>query len=186
MGDDLETVLAEREIQRCLVRYCRGVDRLDEQLVASCYHKDSYDEHGSFKGTGEEFAKVAVQGLKKRAVATQHSISNVSIELAGDVAQCESYVLVRHYVVKDGKPLLETAGARFVDRMERRTVRDEWAESGDEEVGREEREERKEWRIAKRIAVVDWGKTEQVAMDFPMPAFRQGMRSPDDVSYSRL
>ena len=47
--DDLR--LRDRhEIQECLFRYVRGVDRRNWDLVRSAYHPDAYDDHGNYKG----------------------------------------------------------------------------------------------------------------------------------------
>ena len=48
--------LADRQaISDLLLSYCRGIDRLDRELVASCFHSDATDTHGSFQGTIDEF-----------------------------------------------------------------------------------------------------------------------------------
>lgn len=44
----LQTLLDERDIREVLLRYCRGVDRCDAALIASCYHEDSLDDHGNW------------------------------------------------------------------------------------------------------------------------------------------
>jgi len=31
----------ERDIRNVLTRYCRGIDRIDMELVRSCYHPDA-------------------------------------------------------------------------------------------------------------------------------------------------
>ncbi|HEY1828465.1 MAG TPA: hypothetical protein VGF87_10610, partial [Acidimicrobiales bacterium] len=33
-----------------------AVDRADRERIASCYAEDSFDDHGSFKGSGRAFA----------------------------------------------------------------------------------------------------------------------------------
>jgi hypothetical protein len=33
----IDQLLAKQEIYEVLVRYCRGIDRLDEELVRACY-----------------------------------------------------------------------------------------------------------------------------------------------------
>ena len=57
MDPELQRLLDERAIERRLVDYCRGVDRGDAALVASVYHPDGTDDHGSFKGLGVDFAE---------------------------------------------------------------------------------------------------------------------------------
>src|SRR5580698_10968530 len=54
---DLETLAAQvryltdrQEILDCLNRYCRGLDRLDPELIASAYHPDAVDNHYTFVG----------------------------------------------------------------------------------------------------------------------------------------
>ena len=44
--------LADREaIRDCLHRYCRGVDRCDEDMLRSAYWEDAHDDHVVFAGT---------------------------------------------------------------------------------------------------------------------------------------
>ncbi|MBT5754390.1 MAG: SnoaL-like domain-containing protein [Acidimicrobiaceae bacterium] len=42
----LRALIDKDEIRDVLMRYGRGVDRLDEELLRSCYHPDSHDDHG--------------------------------------------------------------------------------------------------------------------------------------------
>ena len=70
-------------IQRRLVDYCRGVDRGDAALVASVYHPDGTDDHGSFKGLGIDFAEYVTSRLRERYEATMHTIANTVIDFTG-------------------------------------------------------------------------------------------------------
>lgn len=40
-----------------------------------------------------------------------------------------------------------------------------------------------EWKIAERVVVIDWSKTESVEATFPADRFTRGGRWPDDPSY---
>jgi len=162
---DLQALLDERAITEVLHRYCRGVDRLDEELLASAYHADATDQHGAFVGSGHDFARLVVKVLRDHADATMHSLSNICIRLDGDQAQCESYVVARHWREREGERRLETAGGRYLDRFERR--------AGD-------------WRIAHRLVVLDWGKVEEVPEAFPMEGYERGRRSREDPSYTEV
>jgi hypothetical protein len=84
--DDLQRVLDEAAIQRVLVQYCRGIDRGDEALIAGVYWPDATDDHGVYKGSGQGFAPYVVKALNAHALATQHALGNVSIELSGATA----------------------------------------------------------------------------------------------------
>jgi hypothetical protein len=162
--ESLDTLLAERAIEHALVRYARGVDRCDEGLIASAYHEDSYDEHGEFRGTGTEFATWVVGLLSRVFGATSHQMTNVTIELDGDAAKVESYVVAYHKTrAQEGaNAQLVVVGGRYLDEFAQR--------SG-------------EWKIARRVVVVDWSKMSEIAQDFPSEGYTAGARYPDDPSY---
>ena len=50
--DRLLIELVDRhEIHQVLLRYARGLDRLDNALARSCYWDDAIEDHGHFVGT---------------------------------------------------------------------------------------------------------------------------------------
>jgi hypothetical protein len=51
------------EIREVHMRYCRGIDRMDFDLVRSCYHPDAIDRHGAYEGGVEGFIKWAGEVL---------------------------------------------------------------------------------------------------------------------------
>ena len=61
----LDVLLFLQQIADVIYRYARGIDRLDFDLVRSCYHPDAYDDHGSFKGSVEAFITAAQSFLPK-------------------------------------------------------------------------------------------------------------------------
>lgn len=134
---DLEALAADLEIRRVLARYCRAVDRGDIALLKSVYHPDATDDHGSFQGSGWDFAEALVPAMDASSLNSQHHVTNVLIELDGDAARVESYVLALH-PVRDRETGSEThalAGGRYLDRFEKRDG---------------------EWKIADRRVVIDW------------------------------
>lgn len=162
-ASDIDVIQAERAIQRVLTQYARGVDRCDEALLRECYWPDSTDDHGSFKGNGHDFAAWVVGLLAKVFTSTQHSLSNTRIELGldDDLARVESYVVARH-VTRGEAPQLVEAGARYLDRFSRRDG---------------------EWRISRRVVVMDWSRISAIEAEFPADEYVQGRRAPDDPSY---
>ena len=44
LAEKVQILLDERDIREVLLRYCRGVDRCDAELISSCYHADAVDE----------------------------------------------------------------------------------------------------------------------------------------------
>ena len=162
--DEVQRLVDEAAIQRVLAQYCRGVDRGDEALIRDVYWPDATDDHGVYKGSGPAFAKYVVKALNKHALATQHAMQQATIELHDTTAFVESYVLARHKARRDDGLILETVGARYVDRFEKRAG---------------------EWRIAHRQVVVDWSKVEPIVAEFPSESYEQGRRDREDASYRR-
>src|SRR5919201_1355684 len=58
----LQAVADKQEIHETLMRYCRGVDRADAELISSAFHPDAISDHGLivFSGAdiGETLAKL--------------------------------------------------------------------------------------------------------------------------------
>ena len=135
----LEEVAAHVEIRQVLYRYCRGVDRGDEALVRSVYHPGASDDHGAWKGAGDDFAAYIVGSMDQLGTPSQHHITNVYIELDGHHAAVESYFIALHPYQSGAAETLAFVGGRYLDRFERR--------SG-------------EWRIASRQVVLDWTRSE--------------------------
>jgi len=118
-------------ISDVLMKYVRGVDRRDWDLVRSCYHDDAFQDHGAYAGGLDGLIDWSRKWHADIPV-TMHAISNVLIEINGDVAVAESYLVV-HQMQPDetGRLLYSVAGCRYIDRFEHR------GEAG--------------WRIARRI-----------------------------------
>ena len=160
----VQALVDRQAIADVLARYCRGVDRLDRDLVVSCYHPDATDEHGSFTGGVEAYVDWAFR-LLRRYTSTMHLLGNVLVELAGDVALSESYGIAHHRTEPppgeafDPKGNLVT-GFRFVDRFERRDGA---------------------WRIARRVATTEWSRVDDPAQWWTIPAhLRRGARDGTD------
>ena len=75
----IEDLLAREEIHDTLKRYVRAADRADAELMVSCYHKDGYDDHGSFRGSASDFANFvcgATGGKKLKGAYPNMTCSN--------------------------------------------------------------------------------------------------------------
>lgn len=168
--DRLKEIEAKDAIHDVIMRYCRGVDRLDLELLKTCYHPDSHDDHGHFKGNGHDFAEFIVASLPTRTHHTTHSVGNVLIELDpndSNSARAESYSLAYLRRTDDsGAEWLDFFSGRYVDRFECRAG---------------------EWRIAKRVVVHDWSASaplDDASFPLPMDTFSQGRRDRSDLIYS--
>jgi hypothetical protein len=135
MAEDMR--LQDRfEIEQCLLRYCRGVDRKQWDDVRAAYHPDAYDDHGNYKGAIPGFVQSVIDRHQTIEQST-HAISNIQIEFAGpDRALVETYFIVHQRHSPEGNQAcapfirgrqptaeeaveVETVG-RYVDQFTRR------------------------------------------------------------------
>jgi hypothetical protein len=153
-----------QEIYDCIMRYCRGIDRLDREMLLSAYHPDAVDDHGStYIGGVEGFADAVLALHSTYQEFTQHHITNHRCELDGDVAHCESYYLFR--CINREAPWYNFSSGRYIDRFEKRGGR---------------------WAIAARVCVVEardelWGPNGNEGNNAYVPATRDR----GDPSYQR-
>ena len=86
--------LVDREaIRDCSLRYARGLDRHDPEIYASPYHPDAIDRHGEFLGRRDDFVPWGLALLASEWDAHTHYITNIRVDIDGDTAHAESYVL---------------------------------------------------------------------------------------------
>jgi hypothetical protein len=156
-----EASMAVLAIQRCLLDYCRGVDRCDADLVASVYHPDATDDHGSFVGLGVDFARLVTERLRRRTLSTTHFCSTPHIVFTSETtADVETQVLAWHRCRDDDGEYLEKFCGRYFDRFERR---------GDD------------WRISHRALTHDWDTIERISNAFASGTFEPSPRiTPDN------
>jgi len=167
MKDDTGALLRElkdrQEIYDCIMRYCRGIDRLDRDMLLSAYHPGALDDHGDYVGPVEGFADHVFKLHYGMQLYTQHHITNHRCEIDGDTAHTESYYLFR--CLNREKPFYNFSSGRYIDRFERRSGK---------------------WAIAARVCLVEvrdeiWGPEGNEGNEAYIPA----TRSLDDPSYMR-
>src|SRR6266536_3090562 len=83
---DLRTVADRQEIHQVLMRYSRGIDRGDPEMIASVYHEGAVDQHGPWRFTNakRELPELTIPRLDALQGVAQHHITNYLIELDGD------------------------------------------------------------------------------------------------------
>jgi hypothetical protein len=161
--DAIEQLMDRQAIQDVLVRYCRGIDRCDAELLRSAYWEDGTDDHGSFSGNAWEFCDHVIPALQ-RMQRTMHLISNVHVELQGSTAKAETYC-VAHHLLDDENEMV--VGGRYLDLLEKRN---------------------EEWRIKTRVYVMDWNQNQPATVSWDNPFYSslktRGSRYPDDPWYT--
>jgi hypothetical protein len=89
---DVQAVIDRLEVSDVLVRYCTALDTHDSALLESCFSTDAVLEYDAAPAaTPAEFAERA-RRLRSLA-ATQHIITNITVDLDGDRARSTAYVL---------------------------------------------------------------------------------------------
>jgi hypothetical protein len=176
MDAELERKLRElvdrREIHSIMLRYARGLDRLDNGLARSCYWDDAIDDHGQFVGNPDGFVKYA-DSTTLMFEAVQHGLLNHICDLQGDDAYCETYYQFTGVTAGEAPNFVSTG--RYVDHFQKRA-----GQAGPE------------WRIANRVTIIEcqMDVPKSVAFGNLPPAYTaeepcQARRDRTDVSYHR-
>jgi len=132
---DLDLALSRQAIHELLAAYCRGADRADEALLASCFHDDASIVAGAFNGPARDFAASVTKQIRESLKRVFHSVSNEWVKIDGDRAVGEAYAIAVATLSVDGRDMDAITGGRYVDRFERRGGA---------------------WKIAERVFVQDW------------------------------
>ena len=135
----LEELTARAEIQDTLLRYCRGLDRVDMGLVRGAFHPDAWVQfpESLHQGSVDGFVDF-LSGEMPRFVRTMHLLGNSLIQFDGPhTAHVETYLNAYHQGSEQHhwKGQFVKLWARYLDRFEERDGA---------------------WLIARRRLLVDW------------------------------
>ncbi|MEM9256079.1 MAG: nuclear transport factor 2 family protein [Pseudomonadota bacterium] len=166
MDRALQHLIDVQAIKELVHRYCRAVDRRDYETLRKLYHSDAVDDHGSFfKGLASEFID-QLPDIQAPMSILHHNVTTVNVELDGDYAEGEVYVLAFHQVATDDQPLDLIIGGRYLDKYERRQG---------------------QWKYGERAVLADWATVNHpsaVQIDHPMlHGSKIGRPGPDDPAY---
>lgn len=151
----LADLVARRDIEAVLTRYCRALDRADLELMETVYWPDGRDIHGIYSGNAAEFVPFIIREIRNFFVMGTHCLLNISIEVDGDRASSESYLYsacqVRHDMVSGimGERYAELcAGLGLDPEREQFVMAGRYLDQFERRAG--------EWRIFQRQVVMDW------------------------------
>ncbi|MGI5242255.1 nuclear transport factor 2 family protein [Dactylosporangium sp. CA-139066] len=95
--DQLALLVDRMAVQDVLVRYATALDSRDWQLLRTCFTPDAV---GVYETLGEQHGYERIEALCRGALeplaATQHIITNIVVELAGDRARTSCYLQSMH------------------------------------------------------------------------------------------
>jgi hypothetical protein len=160
LDPELRETIDRWKINDVLTRYCRALDRCDLKLMKQVYWPDAIDDHGISCGNAHEFAEAIIRDIAVWFEMSMHAITNVHIELDGDVAYTEAYLISYCKVRGERKKIEDVFGNEYL----RQLTREEFSGGHDFLLGGRyvDRLEKREgvWRIAKRKVIMDWNRSE--------------------------
>lgn len=161
----LAEALAKNCIHDLIMAKARATDRGDLELMRSLWHPDATVDVGPLPNDAQEYCVVLIDAMAERDKMF-HSVANEWIEVDGDSAVAESYVIA-FTTVRDGEePIDELTGGRYLDRFEKR---------------------HNEWKFTHRTFVADWQmrqpSTDQTGQGL-YESFLPGKRSKEDPVYA--
>jgi SnoaL-like protein len=77
------------ELAELVAVLASAVDRGDRERITSCYAEDSHDDHGTFKGTGREFADFVSRPGPMHSM--HHLLGQSVFDVGGDEAWGETF-----------------------------------------------------------------------------------------------
>ena len=156
----LDEIADRLAIADVLYSHSRGLDRLDAELLKSCYWPDAEVDYGAYKGSAHQFADFVVVALREQYKLTRHCVGNSLPSLNQDRAIVESYVDAAH-LLSDADESMAFAG-RYLDRLEKRD---------------------NVWKLQHRQVVMDWYGPQPALKESDNPALSElsrGGHLPDD------
>lgn len=133
----LRELLDKRDIEEVLMRYARGIDRRDRDLIEATFHPDAV---AGVEGSGKKLADYMLR-LTPDDPCYTHYMCNQLIEVEGDRAYSETYFISVWELEREGKWYTRFRGGRYIDRFERRDGK---------------------WRILHRVTVDDWDRLDEI------------------------
>lgn len=160
---DRVRILEDKEaIRTLLATIARGTDRYDGDLLGSAIYPDAVMDMGGKTMNGSAFA-AALHAPPAPRPGRMHILGNERIDVDGDIAHSESYLVSCQDVLADGVRKTRIRAGRYVDRFERR-----------EGI----------WKLAARTMIDEWGRIDPVGEAIDVGG-HSGKPAPDDISYQR-
>lgn len=159
-----EEIVDRLAIQEVIFSHCRGLDRVDVDVLRQCYWPDAEVNYGFFKGNAHEFCTLITNGIVRNR-ATHHQVSNILVSRQHSNAVVECYVTAYHHR-PEGQATEMTYFGRYVDHFQKR-----------DEV----------WKMMFRHVVMDWNQNLTTTDDMAtgsLSAIDQSARKPDDPLYA--
>ena len=113
----LRELVDRQDIWTLLLRYARGLDRMDREMIRACYWDDAIDDHHSFVGAPDPFIDWAFRYNEEVSVVQHHGLGNHHCEIDGDDAHAETYYT---FIGANIHPPHLLSIGRYIDHFQRR------------------------------------------------------------------
>lgn len=164
---ELREVIDRKIIYDNIMKYCRGLDRFDLDLLKGSYWPDATGNHGGVTASAYKFCEAAVKG-KHRFRNMNHHVSNTAYEFIGNTqAKVETYFQIQCTWILEEGDRDYTHGGRYKELYEKRGS---------------------EWRVLHRVVVYDWCRDIPSTTNFERSGFtpnqaNSGAIAPHDPIY---
>lgn len=121
MEPAVQALIDKEAIRDCIARLARGEDRRQPDVLSACFWPDSTFDYAMYKGSFPEYLAWVTPGADA-ITNTQHVLGQTVIDLDGDSARAETYVISYHRVdMGEGVGERDTCiGGRYLDRLKKR------------------------------------------------------------------
>lgn len=161
---DMTEIADQLAINQVLARYCRGIDRCDADELAAVFTADAWLDYGSGAAPIAETIASLMQGLGAMRL-TQHNIGNTICQVQGPRAKAETNCVALHILSGPEGEIELVVGGRYLDTLVKQDS---------------------VWRIAERLYIMDWNRTQPATMQTTGGLFdglqRRGSRGAEDPS----
>lgn len=162
----LRELLDKQAIYELVMAYANAADRHDHVKMRALYWEDAIDEHGHFfTGPAQAFID-RLPEIQKDMAILHHNVTTVNLQLAGDRAEGEVYLIAMHQVRGAQRHYDVLIGGRYFDQYEKRAGL---------------------WKFSRRSIVADWAYVADpsaIRLDHPFLAGAHlGKPGPADPSY---
>jgi hypothetical protein len=162
--DRLDELFAIREIESLLVRYARGIDRFDREMMRSAFLEEATTDHPPFHvGRAWEFIDSQLASIGD-SVQYSHLIGSIAIEVRDNEARSEAtfWSWVRLAEAQGSEYFV---AGRYLDKLKK------------VDLG---------WKISERVVVQDLVRMVPITGPIRHEGAHGGVRSSDDPVYSIL
>jgi hypothetical protein len=120
MTDRVQELADRLDIAEVLARYCDALDQRRWELLTAVFTPDASADYGSVGSpAGVEAITEAIRSTIDDLDATQHLVGNIQVQVHGDTATAQCYLISQHVRIGESGGSEYLLGGRYVDELAR-------------------------------------------------------------------